>query len=96
MTFSNPGNTRRSLALSLTLSLGLLSSIPIRADVFTWSQSPPGGLAAAKVPMIVTFGFDDNARVEGLAWFADLVRNRRNPDRPGCDPVVEGPGQRRP
>jgi hypothetical protein len=90
MTFAIHRNIAGPFALSLTLSLGFLSPAPARADVFAWSQSPPGGLAAAKVPMIVSFGFDDNARVEGVAWFADLVRNRKNHSGTGNPQTFDG------
>ncbi|MFC1476824.1 polysaccharide deacetylase family protein, partial [Fibrobacterota bacterium] len=49
------------------------------ADNHPYSQLPPGDLDYSECPMFVCFGFDDNAYVEGMKWFADLVRDKVNP-----------------
>lgn len=50
------------------------------------SQNPPGGLRPDQVPMLVSFGFDDNAycgleesgETGGMTWCLDLFKNRVN------------------
>lgn len=44
-----------------------------------YSQNPPGGLKPEQCPMFVSFGFDDNGFIDGINWFADMVRNKKNP-----------------
>jgi hypothetical protein len=70
--------------------IALSLAAPARADLMAWSQHPPGGLDPAKTPMFVCFGFDDNARVEGVNWFADLVRNKKNPAGTGNPQTFDG------
>ncbi len=52
------------------------------------SKAPPGGLSPSKVPMFVSFGFDDNEYPGyremnegsgGMVWMLDLLKNRCNP-----------------
>ncbi len=50
------------------------------ADNMAPSITPPGGLAADKVPMFITMGFDDNAYSDGINWVLDVFRSRKNPD----------------
>lgn len=61
-------------------TLGILMCFSILfADNHPYSQLPPGNLDYFECPMFVCFGFDDNAYVEGMKWFADLVRDKVNP-----------------
>jgi len=48
-------------------------------DNHPYSQLPPGNLKYAECPLFVCFGFDDNGYVDGIQWFADLVRTSKNP-----------------
>jgi peptidoglycan/xylan/chitin deacetylase (PgdA/CDA1 family) len=56
------------------------------------SMTPPGGIPAAKVPMFVSFGFDDNEYPGydemnegsgGMLWAIELFKNRFNPSGTG-------------
>jgi hypothetical protein len=53
-------------------------------------QKPPGGLEASKVPMFVCFGFDDNGRIQGAEWFANLGRTHKNPAGGGNPATYDG------
>lgn len=53
--------------------------ITLFADNHLYSQLPPGNLDYSQCPMFVCFGFDDNAYVEGMTWFANLARDKVNP-----------------
>lgn len=79
----------RSATVFALLSLTLFRAAP-RADVMAWSQSPPGGLEPSKIPMFVCFGLDDNARVDGISWFADLFRARKNAPGTGNPQTFDG------
>jgi hypothetical protein len=57
---------------------------------FAILQKPPGGLAPEKVPMFVCFAFDDNGRVEGLQWFQNLAKARKNPAGSGNPATFDG------
>src|SRR5689334_12393033 len=55
-------------------------------DHRAWSQSPPGGLSASQVPMLVQIGFDDNFRsglnttpARGMTWATSFFKNLKNP-----------------
>ncbi len=60
--------------------LCLLISMPTLADYQQYSTSPPSGLAANKVPMFVSIGFDDNSSNDGMNSILELLRNKKNPD----------------
>src|SRR5687768_9151432 len=52
------------------------------------SQDPPGGLAVKKVPLFVSFGWDDNgysglegtAGTGGMTWALETFAGRKNKD----------------
>ncbi len=56
-------------------------------DHVPWSQSPPGGLPADRVPQFVSFGFDDNgysglegtAGTGGFSWSVAMAQSKHNP-----------------
>lgn len=86
---------KRSTAIGIIASLCFISlllgsAVSAGAQAFAWSQSPPGKLPADKVPMFVVFGFDDNARVEGVQWWANMVRARKNPVGTGNPQTFDG------
>ena len=81
---------KHSSKIKIMAAYLLAGAMAAGAQAFPWSQSPPGKLAAARVPMFVVFGFDDNARVEGVQWFANLVRNRKNPAGTGNHQTYDG------
>lgn len=72
-----------------SLSL-LIATAAIHGAAADFSQKPPGGLEAAKTPMFVCFGFDDNGRVEGAQWFANLGRTHKNPAGSGNAATYDG------
>jgi hypothetical protein len=52
----------------------------VQADQMAYSQSPPGGLQPAQCPQFVCFGFDDNGYEDGILWFRELVKDKKNAD----------------
>jgi hypothetical protein len=54
------------------------------------SQSPPGGLAPAKVPQFVALGFDDNGFDDGLNWVKDTFAAITNPAGSGQAGTYDG------
>ena len=62
-----------------TIFMILISVYPLIADSHPYSQLPPGNLDYSECPMFVCFGFDDNGYVEGMEWFRNLVKNKKNP-----------------
>ncbi len=74
-----------SIIPTFLLSTSLLVSMPVQADTQAYSTSPPSGLAANKVPMFVSFGFDDNGIAGigsdgGMDWIIKLLKTKKNPD----------------
>lgn len=90
--FRDEAASLRGLALLglLGLGLGLGAATTASAQAFAYSQKPPGGLTQDKVPMFVVYGFDDNARVEGIQWFTNYVRTRKNPAGNGNAATFDG------
>lgn len=62
------------------LTILFLLSCLLYADNVPYSQSPPGGLKPEQCPMFVCFGFDDNGYADGIKWFRELVKNKKNSD----------------
>lgn len=85
-----PRASVRALLFTGLIVLCAAAARPVGAQAFPYSQKPPGGLGSAQVPMFVVFGFDDNARVEGVQWFANLVRGRKNPAGSGNPATYDG------
>ncbi|MEE9385063.1 MAG: polysaccharide deacetylase family protein [Nannocystaceae bacterium] len=42
------------------------------------STAAPGGLSVDNIPMMISFGFDDNGYVDGMAWALDYLEGKRN------------------
>ncbi len=57
----------------------LLYVVLFAADYVPPDTIPPGGLTPDKVPMFVTFGFDDNPYGDGVQYFVDLLHDKKNP-----------------
>lgn len=70
-------NNFKMLALLTAL---VVTSTGLFADNMPYSQSPPGGLKVEQCPMFVCFGFDDNSYPDGIKWFRELVKNKKNKD----------------
>ena len=68
----------KKVIIGVSFFLFIISPI-IWADNHPYSQLPPGNLEYSECPMFVCFGFDDNGYVEGMEWFRNLVKNKKNP-----------------
>lgn len=44
------------------------------------STNPPGGLSVEQSPQFVCIGFDDNYYPDGMNWFLDFMKDKRNAD----------------
>lgn len=65
------------------------SGAPVQASIPP-SQSPPGGLDPARVPMFVLFGSDDNNRAGGVEFFVNAFKGRTNPAGTGNPATYDG------
>lgn len=58
----------------LIASINLLQA----QDNVAYSNKPPGGIAPADAPMFVILGWDDNSYSDGMNWFLDFIRTKKN------------------
>lgn len=62
------------------LSIAMLSALALHAnDTLEIAQMPPAGLLPSQIPQFIVIGSDDNGRVEGLEWLAELLESKTNP-----------------
>jgi hypothetical protein len=54
------------------------------------SQSPPGDLDPARVPLFVSLGFDDNPEREGVSWAVSAISALKNPPGTGKAATYDG------
>lgn len=89
------------LALVLTSALacsGLRPAVAPHPSGGGASAAPPGGLAPARAPLFVQFGFDDNGvsgapgsgTTGGVRWVRELFEGRRNPAGNGNPRTYDG------
>lgn len=79
----------KKVIISISFLLLIISSIS-QADNHPYSQLPPGDLDYPECPMFVCFGFDDNGYVEGMEWFRNLVKDKKNPAGSGNPKTYDG------
>ncbi|MBN1979903.1 MAG: polysaccharide deacetylase family protein [Chitinivibrionales bacterium] len=85
------------LKSALLCSVGVGFALPamVMGDNVPPSLKPPKNLDPQKVPQLVAFGFDDNGFADGMKWFLDLVKDKKNPHGNGnpktfCDAPIRG------
>lgn len=64
----------------LLLTLLSASIMSAEVDLYPMSSQIPGGLSAEETPMFVSFGWDDNAYVDGMVWSDTLFKDKKNKD----------------
>src|SRR5207249_195690 len=48
------------------------------------STTPPGGLQAAQIPQLLSFGFDDNNQSDAIEWILGMLQTKMNPHGKGA------------
>jgi peptidoglycan/xylan/chitin deacetylase (PgdA/CDA1 family) len=79
---ANPGSGGAGTGGAVLPPAGTITDPPCSTQVDSQAPSidPPGGLAAARVPMFIMLGFDDNGYADGINWTLDTLRTRKNAD----------------
>lgn len=78
-----------NLVIAIVAIIGLNRGI-FSQDNIPASTNPPGGLNPQQVPMLVAFGWDDNAMEDAMLWITDFMRDKVNPSQNGNPLTFDG------